>query len=125
MSTVDPLPRVLAGSEASVANVEASDLTIRVEHHDGEWFLGLYGELDLVSAAAFDDELERAIEATPTIIVDLSALQFVDSAGMRSLVVACRRAEAERRKLRFLRPPRDVARVLKLTGIDEMLLFLD
>jgi anti-sigma B factor antagonist len=125
MSTVDRWPQSLAGPETSTHSVELSELRIRVEHQIGESFLALYGELDLTSSPALDRELHRAIEASPTIVVDLSALQFIDSTGLRSVVVAARRAESMHRNLRFLRPPPEVARMLALTGVDDVLRYLD
>ena len=125
MSTVDPWPPALSRSEISVWDVEASDLKIRVEHQHGGTFLSLYGEADLPSAPAIDRELAHAIETTPIIIVDLSALQFIDSSAIQAMVVAARRAHATNRDLYFLRPPPDVARTLELTGIEGLLRYLD
>ena len=122
MSALDFWLKPLAEGEPRSSLVEAGELSIRVERHDGESFLALYGELDVASAPLLDRELNRAIASTPTIVVDLSALEFIDSNGIRSLLSASR---IKGRDVCYLRPPPDVARILQMVGADECLRYLD
>jgi anti-anti-sigma factor len=68
--------------------------------------------------------LRRAIDGEAQVVLDLSALQFIDSEGLRCLVKAAQEL-AETRRLGVIRPSSEVARLLSLTGIDEVLPFLD
>src|SRR5690348_16947787 len=56
--------------------------------------LTVMGELDLASAPALEDELEKAMNCgTECVVVDLRALEFIDSTGLSVLVRAHQRAE--------------------------------
>jgi anti-anti-sigma factor len=88
-------------------------------------FIGLSGELDLANAAAVDQELIR-VEATDAhvICLDLSALTFIDSAGIRLLIVADARSRVDGNRLTLLRPPDSVLRVLLIAGVADRLPFV-
>ena len=100
--------------------------SLRVEHRPGELYaIELYGELDLAGATLASEHLERATASDAReVVIDLAGLDFIDSAGLGVLV----RANAEGRgsaRLRFLRPSGAVARVITLTGLDQVLPFTD
>jgi anti-sigma B factor antagonist len=76
----------------------------------------LQGELDLTSAPVFDRELKVAEAAAPArLVIDLSGLEFMDSTGLRALLLARERSGSEGHKLALRRGPRQVQRVLELT----------
>ena len=78
--------------------------------------LSLHGELDLTSAPVFEREL-RAAEATnpARLVIDLGGLEFMDSTGLRALLLARERAGGDGHRLTLRRGPRQVQRVLELT----------
>jgi anti-sigma B factor antagonist len=88
--------------------------------------LTVRGELDLTSAPAFEREL-RAVEATNPrrLVIDLSGLEFMDSTGLRALLLARERAQADGHELALRRGPRQVQRVLELTKTAEAFEFED
>jgi anti-anti-sigma factor len=43
------------------------------------------GELDLSTTAQWDDDLQAAARNSPAVVLDLSQVSFVDSAGVRTL----------------------------------------
>jgi anti-sigma B factor antagonist len=78
--------------------------------------LSLHGELDLTSAPIFERELRAAESASPVrLVVDLSGLEFMDSTGLRALLLARERAGGNGHRLTLRRGPRQVQRVLELT----------
>ena len=83
----------------------------------GEATVYLSGELDLSSAPQLDARLTTLADKH-TIIVDLTGLSFVDSAGLRSLLTAHQTA-ANRLHLRSPQP--QVRRTLALAGLDHLL----
>ena len=99
----------------------------RIEHPEGRCLrLALKGELDLYSAPALDDALVEAEgEAWPKLILDLSALAFMDSAGLRLIVRTHARAEQSGRRLVLVKGPDTVARVLAVTELDQRLNVVD
>ncbi|HEY3766888.1 MAG TPA: STAS domain-containing protein [Gaiellales bacterium] len=58
------------------------------------WIVELTGEHDLSTVARIQDELTAIFEQGTTLVVDLSAVTFMDSSVLRELIVAHRRAEA-------------------------------
>jgi anti-sigma B factor antagonist len=77
------------------------------------------GTLDLRGAPEFDREIERLVRGdTKEIIVDLRDVEFMDSIGLRSLVIAHRDALRAGVPLWLVRGGPPVARVLRMTGLD-------
>lgn len=91
-------------------------LLIETKTEGNEVVLSLQGELDLTSAPVFEREA-RAAEATnpAKLVLDLSGLEFMDSTGLRALLLARGRAQADSHRLVLRRGPRQVQRVLELT----------
>lgn len=90
---------------------------------DGQAIIRLRGELDLDTAERFG-EATQLLQATgiPTPLVDLSELDFIDSSGLRELVVAHRR-QREIGGGVVLRAPNDRIRgVLDIVGLDQVLI---
>ena len=126
MSLTNPIARLLDSPKAPSFEVfELGELTVRTDRGAGEWVIAAYGELDLASAGLFDREVNRAIDEAQNVVLDLSALQFIDSTGLNSLIRAARRAAARSRSLDVLRPPPDVERVFGIAGVDQVIAFLD
>ena len=86
----------------------------------------LRGELDLSTAEKVELELHR-IEQTGTklVVLDLSALTFLDSTGLRLIVGADQRARQSDRRLAVVRGPATVQRVFTITKLDERLEMVD
>ena len=100
----------------------------KVEAHvDGATVhLVLEGELDLASVPTFEDELRRAeADAPKTLVIDLAGLRFMDSSGLRALVMADERARKQSRRLAIVPGPPPVRRVFEITKLDERLDLVD
>jgi anti-anti-sigma factor len=79
----------------------------------------LRGELDLSVINAFLEAIDKVLAAPgERVIVVLDELTFIDSSGVRALLVASTRAQD---RLVFSRPSPQVARVLSLSGLDDVL----
>jgi anti-anti-sigma factor len=106
--------------------IDLGSLTISSEREGDIQAVGLSGELDLATADALQRELER-VEATDvsSIILDLSALTFMDSTGVRLILRAHARSRADSERLTMLRGCAAVQRVLDLTGVSDLLPFAD
>lgn len=76
------------------------------------------GQIDLATAPELASDLARAGgEGVTEIVVDLSAVDFLDSAGVRVLVQAARNAADSGAKLYLQGATGWVARVLEITGV--------
>lgn len=82
------------------------------------------GEVDLATVAVLEEPLnELRASGFATIEVDLRAVTFLDSTGLRLLVRWRRRAQAEAFDLQIaVDPDGPVARVIELTGLQDLLL---
>jgi anti-sigma B factor antagonist len=99
-------------------------LEIRTERNGDEQVIALDGELDLDGAERVDRELLRAEGGDARrIVLDLSALRFIDSTGIRLILAADARSRSDGDRLVLIRGPRAVQRVFELTGIAERLPF--
>jgi anti-anti-sigma factor len=116
------------GREGSRAEqiVKLGQLSIRSKRDGETHTIDVRGEIDVAGAGRVERELLRA-EATDAqaIVLDLSTLSFIDSTGVRMLVMAEARSRADSDRLRLRRPPESVLRVLRLTGIDDRMPFAD
>ncbi len=97
---------------------------LEVETRSGERHVQviLRGELDLSTVEKVEEELRRVEAGEERILVlDLSALSFLDSTGLRLMVTADRRAQKDGRRLVIVRGPETVHRVFTITKLDEKL----
>lgn len=86
--------------------------------------ISLDGELDLASAPALEQRLQELEGRRPAkLILDLTALSFLDSTGLRVLLQADGRARERGCKLVVRRGEDSVQRVFEVTGAHEMLTF--
>ena len=84
------------------------------------------GTFDLHGAERFDREIVGILQGPAReILVDLRAVEFLDSIGLRSLVAAQRRAFEAKVPLWIVRGGAPVARVLRMTGLDMVLPLID
>jgi anti-sigma B factor antagonist len=84
--------------------------------------LALSGELDVVSSPQLEQRLNELLaESHARVILDLSELAFVDSAGVSALIKARRQAELNGRTLVLARPTEQVHRVFALVGLADWL----
>jgi anti-sigma B factor antagonist len=110
------------GDEMALSD-EAGDLDFAVtrETSGNATIVRVRGDVDVATSPQLRAELQTAIDAgTKEVVVDVSAMDFIDSAGLGVLIGALKRArEADvRLVLRGVQPsPR---KVLGITGLDEM-----
>ena len=82
------------------------------------------GELDVSSAEQLRDVFygEGANRAV-SIVLDLSGLEFLDSAGLRAIVEISEQSENSGKRLRILPGPRNIQALFVLTGLEARLPF--
>jgi anti-anti-sigma factor len=98
--------------------------TLAVSSEPGDVVVAtLEGEVDMANAA----ELEEAIVAAAgnhvaTVVVDLSGLEYLDSAGVRMLLTIASRCRRSQQEVRVVAPAGTRARsVLALAGAEHLL----
>ena len=91
---------------------------------DGAAQVTLQGELDLASARQMEEHLASLDEQGPSrVVVDLTGLEFIDSSGLRVLLLADARARERGYELVLLPGQEPVQRVFEMTGALDVLRF--
>src|SRR5262249_34855132 len=96
--------------------------SMRVERSHNTVTVRLQGEFDLGCVERFEEGLDSALGRwTDGLIVDLHGLTFIDSAGLRTLVVLTGRANEDGLDYKLLCGGGAVRRILHETGLDGVL----
>jgi anti-sigma B factor antagonist len=97
--------------EIDTSNVEGKIVTVRLD-----------GRLNMVAAPRLKSEIEAVVEAGAThVLVDLTAVPFMDSSGLGALIAALKKARQAHGDLRIAGANEQVITVLKLTNLDRVL----
>lgn len=101
---------------------DAERLTIEHRTDEGSVTLSVHGEIDLASAPLLEQDLEDVERSSPRrIVLDLAALDFIDSTGIHLLIKAQRRADSNGHGLILTNIPPHARRLFRITGIDAQL----
>lgn len=80
------------------------------------------GEIDITSAQSVGDELHAALGLGVAVVVaDMTRTTFLDSSGVRSLLLANKHAAQAHAELRLVITSAAVLHVLQITGADRLL----
>ena len=95
---------------------------VSVERRGADTILAPTGELDLDSAPTLDAAVAKALaaEAGARLLLDLRGLEFVDSSGMRALVMAHQSAEKAGMPFSLVTGHRGIERSLQIAGLMHM-----
>ena len=98
-------------------DIEASD-------SEGVRRIVLVGEFDLAAMPTAETSLaEATANGYTSLEIDLSALTFLDSSGVRSLMITVDRCRERGTPLTIIPGPRGVQRVFEITGLVDALPF--
>jgi anti-anti-sigma factor len=93
---------------------------IQTQHGDFT-VLAMAGELDAVTSPEFESEADKLLEAGARFIVlDLSELTFVSSAGLRCMLALAKQLRAVQGELRFVGLQQSVMEVFTLAGFHRL-----
>lgn len=92
-------------------------LSLATRDERGWRIVSLTGEIDVITAPRLREHLAGACAAEAGIIVDLTHVDFLDSAGIGVLVGALKRARARGRTLHLVCPRHRIREVLTATGL--------
>lgn len=94
---------------------------MQLEFKDGDSQVALIGDLTFNDHGAFREMLKRLLQAKDRrMVLDLSRLNFVDSAGLGMLLIARDEAEKGKRSLLLARPQQQVDRMFAVTKFDKL-----
>lgn len=111
---------VSAAAEAAQGGT-VSLLHVSVTEGEHGPVLALSGEADLTTLGQLNGALEEQIWTEARFLtVDMSMLRYADSASIAALVRAARTLREQGGELQLLHPQPAVARILSLTGVDQV-----
>lgn len=89
---------------------------------DGLPVIGLSGRIDSSTAKTCEDYLlAHVADGRPALVLDLAKVDYVSSAGLRVLVMAAQRASGLGRGFAVCNLQEDVAEVMEISGLEEVL----
>lgn len=90
-------------------------MNVTMNRNGKELTVGIEGRLDTVTAPEFEQKLEPQLEGVEKLILDLSELKYISSAGLR-VFLSCMKAMDDRGELlvRNVRP--EIMDILEVTG---------
>jgi anti-anti-sigma factor len=96
----------------------SEQLIVRSERDGHAHVVELIGELDMHTAAVFEDELKR-VEGTDAqkIIVDLRGLKWIGSDGLKTFIHANARSRRDGNRLVLVRGADHVQKIFETTGL--------
>ena len=95
--------------------------SVRTEQHGDAAVVVPTGELDLATAPALEDALERAFEGgSERVVLDLRELEFIDSSGLRTLLTARRQADVAGKQFSLVAGHRGLERTLEIAGVHKV-----
>jgi stage II sporulation protein AA (anti-sigma F factor antagonist) len=83
--------------------------------------VALNGRLDIAGCADVDASFRNLAETSRSMVIDLSAVTFMASMGIRILLVGAKALSRRAGKLVLLKPEPDVAKMLQLSGIADLM----
>ena len=88
--------------------------------------IALEGELDLASVGELDTEIARlaADDAAGEVVVDLRELAFMDSSGLRSIILAESRVTEAGKRFALIQGNESVHRVFEITRMTDRFTFV-
>lgn len=96
-------------------------LTIDAQSSGGGTLLVLEGEVDPHTTEQLDEAVDAALADAGDLVLELSGVTFIDSAGLRSLIRAQRQVDEAGGSLVLRAPRPSTRRVLEITGLTDEL----
>ena len=100
-------------------------LEIAVSESGGVRLVRLTGELDLAGVDRFERLTAGRTPEANTFVLDLRELTFIDSSGVRALIMADRRVRGTGGRFIVVRGPERVNEVLEMTGVAQRIELVD
>jgi anti-sigma B factor antagonist len=95
---------------------------MRAEVEDGRVLVRLSGEVDLSNVEGLEAQIEDTVADARDVVIDLTAIEFIDSRGLRLLNRVASSVDGRDGTLVVVAPPNCVARsVLDMTGMSQEL----
>ena len=94
--------------------------TVDTTREDDRCLLTVAGELDAATTVDLESAIGSAGPDVTGLEVDLTGVSFIDSSGLRTLVMARQSAVEQGRRFSIVGSSKAVDRLLELTGLEDL-----
>jgi len=97
------------------------DLTLATREVDGTTVVAVGGEIDVYTAPKLRDRITDLVaEGVYDIVIDLEAVEFLDSTGLGVLVGGLKKVRAHEGSLRLVCTQERLLKIFKITGLGKV-----
>jgi anti-sigma B factor antagonist len=101
-------------------------LQIDVTRRHGYTILSPQGEIDFATGPQLKDAInERLVAGDVNLVMDLQAVDFIESTGLGALIGGRRRAHALKGSLRLVCSQQQLLKIFRITGLDKVFAIYD
>ena len=98
------------------------DLVVQVEERDGWAVVRASGDIDLTTAPRLREQLVKlVVGGQPRVVLDLEAVDFVDSTGLGVIDGLLKRTRSQGGDLRLVSTRSGLRKILEMTALDQAL----
>ena len=84
--------------------------------------ISLEGKMDAISAPEFEDKMGEWIEQGETsFVINLGEVNYMSSAGLRSILIVAKRLKEQDGKLIFVNLREEVQKIFRISGFSSMI----
>ena len=95
-------------------------MNIEMKRNEQEVVVEVEGRLDTITAPVLEKEINENVNDTDTFILDLKALEYISSAGLRVLLGAQKRMQ-KRGSMKVRNVREEIMEVFEMTGFADIL----
>ena len=96
-------------------------MKITKEHNQDELTLSVAGRIDTITSKELDAEIASEMGTFNSLVMDLSDLTYISSAGLRILIATQKKLKASNTPLVIKNVNEPVGEILRMSGIDKIL----
>ena len=95
-------------------------LNITTKTEDGALQVALEGRLDTVTSPQLENELKNALDGADALVLDMQALEYISSAGLRVLLSA-QKLMSSKGGMKLLHVNDTIMEIFEVTGFSDIL----
>ena len=95
-------------------------LNITTKTEDGALQVALEGRLDTVTSPQLENELKNALDGADALVLDMEALEYISSAGLRVLLSA-QKLMSSKGGMKLLHVNDTIMEIFEVTGFSDIL----
>jgi len=106
--------------------MSGAELDLTVQNLDGKAVVAVSGEIDVYTSPLLQERLVEVLrDGFPSIVLDLSAVTFLDSTGLGVLITGLKRCRSADGDLVLVTAQANVLKVLEITGLNDVFKIYD